>query len=766
MAFPNGALIDELQAGGCYYKGYIWTVSGTLSDPYILYINKLPKGEALGGGTDWVQVGSYSAGSTFGEEAGFDPVNGNIHLLTGNNTAGYKHHIFDMDTETWSLTDEATTVSHNTGAVDSDLLIHSDGAVIVLARDQNTGDQLYYYKRTAAGAWGARTLLVEQLTGDGLINLNGNFGALTSIDSVHTMSWHGGDGHLWLGSLGADGSKVQENFIGGGEVGEALGVMDGGAYAILIWRDLSTGNWWSKEVLSNGGATDWPPHTSDTQLPAAFATDQQQKLNSFVQDGASKAFFLQRRSGPLYLATKEVGAAWVDVGELETSFPSRFGPFSAAGRLFYVGRDGEVGSYEHGGSVVASASSASSASGNLSGGQGFQFGISPDAIISQTNLTGAVADIQDDPESPDANWLTANSLDNTVLHVSFPTPNGPLEPGADLQTFRVWARKTTSVNTSPLLHAYLYEGGVQKADLGTATVTSDTGQVVEFTWDAASLADVSGADVELRVVADNQDVITQLVNINGASPTNASDDVRFAHNPGATESQFLAMGDMPVDFHRMSDFFILRLEYRASPARVDDTMVGRIRVVAADQTTPLAPGNGSYATYDSSVTNTTDALSLTQSLSGPVPGDKATWDGALIEVRQEYTTNMGGDGGAIEIDHIFVVEGASSSRYYAASTGEFGAVEWDATLASPETHQIDGSGDGAAQASGDLAVIAPPVSLAGSADAASDADATLVIVTIERVAPLSILVLTNLSGSVTDIQDDPDAADANWLVVS
>lgn len=33
--------------------------------------------------------------------------------------------------------------------------------------------------------------------------------------------------------------------------------------------------------------------------------------------------------------------------------------------------------------------------------------LAPDAILAQTNLTGAVGNIQDDPDSPDANWLVA-----------------------------------------------------------------------------------------------------------------------------------------------------------------------------------------------------------------------------------------------------------------------------------------------------------------------------------------------------------------------
>ncbi len=36
----------------------------------------------------------------------------------------------------------------------------------------------------------------------------------------------------------------------------------------------------------------------------------------------------------------------------------------------------------------------------------------------------------------------------------------------------------------------------------------------------------------------------------------------------------------------------------------------------------------------------------------------------------------------------------------------------------------------------------------------------------ERLAPDAILAMTNLSGVVGDIQDDPDAPDANWLLAS
>jgi len=66
----------------------------------------------------------------------------------------------------------------------------------------------------------------------------------------------------------------------------------------------------------------------------------------------------------------------------------------------------------------------------------------PDVLLLQTNLSGVIADIQDDPDDPDANWLTyiANNVD-TVCHVSFPAPTGNPTVGADLQEFKIWVRQ-------------------------------------------------------------------------------------------------------------------------------------------------------------------------------------------------------------------------------------------------------------------------------------------------------------------------------------
>lgn len=69
-----------------------------------------------------------------------------------------------------------------------------------------------------------------------------------------------------------------------------------------------------------------------------------------------------------------------------------------------------------------------------------QLSIFPDAVLTQTNLTGAVTDIDEDPDSPDANWMT--SAGAVVLRVSFPTPGAVLMAGFP-QEFRVRLRPGT-----------------------------------------------------------------------------------------------------------------------------------------------------------------------------------------------------------------------------------------------------------------------------------------------------------------------------------
>lgn len=93
---------------------------------------------------------------------------------------------------------------------------------------------------------------------------------------------------------------------------------------------------------------------------------------------------------------------------------------------------------------------------------------------------------------------SGTGVEDTWILVSFATPTSAPTPGTDLQAFRVLVRKTDTAN--PTIDIALYEDGAFVATLVSATsVTSDTGQVVTATWDAALLSDPTGADVECYV---------------------------------------------------------------------------------------------------------------------------------------------------------------------------------------------------------------------------------------------------------------------------
>lgn len=88
---------------------------------------------------------------------------------------------------------------------------------------------------------------------------------------------------------------------------------------------------------------------------------------------------------------------------------------------------------------------------------------------------------------------------STSVLVSFATPTYPPERGADLQSFSVLVRKTGTSN--PTVSIALYEAGSLVTQIITAqTVTSATGEVISATWDAADLADPTGADVECYII--------------------------------------------------------------------------------------------------------------------------------------------------------------------------------------------------------------------------------------------------------------------------
>ena len=109
-----------------------------------------------------------------------------------------------------------------------------------------------------------------------------------------------------------------------------------------------------------------------------------------------------------------------------------------------------------------------------------------DLVASQSNLTGATAaNLDDDPDSYDANWAVATSDQvSTEIRATFPTASDGLTVGADLQEFRVVVRKTNSNTGTPTARLELWEGGVLIRAGSEENVTSEDGDVFAFTWNA------------------------------------------------------------------------------------------------------------------------------------------------------------------------------------------------------------------------------------------------------------------------------------------
>jgi len=121
----------------------------------------------------------------------------------------------------------------------------------------------------------------------------------------------------------------------------------------------------------------------------------------------------------------------------------------------------------------------------------------PDAILSQTNLSGTVTDIQND----DASWLTTTGT-GSELNVSFPSPTGNPTTGVGLQTFRIIVRKNATGGGDPTIDEMsLYENGTLVTTLlSNQVVTSTTGQTVSVTWDASALGTADGSLVEAHII--------------------------------------------------------------------------------------------------------------------------------------------------------------------------------------------------------------------------------------------------------------------------
>jgi hypothetical protein len=124
----------------------------------------------------------------------------------------------------------------------------------------------------------------------------------------------------------------------------------------------------------------------------------------------------------------------------------------------------------------------------------------PDAVITATNLTANIADLDEGVDNFDGVYATTNAANaNTLLVLSFPTPSGTLNTGAGLQTFRARVRKNATGGNNPAVRIEIRENGTIRANSTNTTVTSLTGVNITFTWDASVLALQDGVDVQIAI---------------------------------------------------------------------------------------------------------------------------------------------------------------------------------------------------------------------------------------------------------------------------
>lgn len=125
----------------------------------------------------------------------------------------------------------------------------------------------------------------------------------------------------------------------------------------------------------------------------------------------------------------------------------------------------------------------------------------PDAVLASTNLSNGLTEIDEDPDSPDGNWMVASENNvNTDVRTSFATPTGSPTVGAGLQEFKAWVRQFDEGQSgTPEVRIELWEnGGLVRAGSNENVTTS--GHMVTFPWNANELGTADGSLVECKIV--------------------------------------------------------------------------------------------------------------------------------------------------------------------------------------------------------------------------------------------------------------------------
>jgi hypothetical protein len=350
---------------------------------------------------------------------------------------------------------------------------------------------------------------------------------------------------------------------------------------------------------------------------------------------------------------------------------------------------------------------------------------SPDAILASTNLTGSVSDIQDDPDSPDSNWLTATSDgSDTMLRVSFPTPTGDPTTGAGLQEFRWWVRNTANAGGSdPTYVIHLYENGSDLGQIASGSVASGTGEIISATWNASSLGTSDGSLVEAYIYGT---VVKKDSLEIGAVEWNVTYDTGTTHEgQGASDGTSTAGASANVDHTGIgaSD----GTSTAGASGNVDHTGVG-----ASDGTSTASATGTTGTTHEgqgASDGTSTAAATAEVIHTGAGASDGTSTAGASANV--DHTGAGASDGiatvaGVGNVDHTGVgVSDGTSTAGAVAEVDHTGQGASDGTSTAGATANVDHTGVGASDGTSTAGASANVVYAgAGASDGTSTASAS------------------------------------------
>jgi hypothetical protein len=205
--------------------------------------------------------------------------------------------------DTWAVRDEVAARAPSVAQA-ATLAVRSDGSIVAFY----VADTVHYNVRSAAGAWGADTVLDAGVAPKSA----GPRAVLGANDTVH-LAYYGVDGTIWYRRLTREGTLTAREQLASGlgttraEYGAVLPLLfiPSTKTAVIIYRQ-SDGRLWERRVVDDGPLT--PARQVTDRVVIQDAVDSQQPAADAAIDGATvRVLFVERSSRSIFSAHDQSG---------------------------------------------------------------------------------------------------------------------------------------------------------------------------------------------------------------------------------------------------------------------------------------------------------------------------------------------------------------------------------------------------------------------------------------------------------------------------